>query len=98
MRALEERLDEVVRRLGLIETTLALLVERPAAKDWYTTAEVAQLLGKAEFTVCEWCRLGRVHARKRPCGRGLALEWAISRAELLRVQNEGLLPLPFGKN
>ncbi len=36
----------------------------------------------------------RVHAQKRDCGRGLSLEWIVAHAELRRIQNEGLLPIP----
>ena len=84
-------LDAVVERLGRIEAALDTLVRERTVKDWYTTAEVAALLGKAEFTVREWCRLGRVHAQKRKCGRGPASEWVVSHLELTRIQNEGLL-------
>jgi hypothetical protein len=67
-------------------------VEQRTVKDWYTTAEVAKLLSKAEFTVREWCRLGRVQAQKKRCGRGISSEWIISHEELTRIRNEGLLP------
>jgi hypothetical protein len=86
--------SSVLERLDRLEALLNQLVQQRAVKDWYTTAEAAQLLGKAEFTVREWCRLGRVNARKRACGRGRAQEWAISHQELQRIRNEGLLPQP----
>lgn len=89
-----EQLDDLTTRLARIEQTLDLLVQQRTIKDWYTTAEIAQLLGKAEFTVREWCRLGRVRAEKKQCGRGIAREWVISHEELTRVRNEGLLPQP----
>ena len=88
-----ERLDSIDRRLEKLEALLNQLVQQRAVKDWYTTAEAAQLLGRAEFTVREWCRLGRVHAQKRRSGRGRSREWVLSHAELLRIQREGLLPL-----
>jgi hypothetical protein len=81
-------------RLEKIQATLDLLVQQRTVKDWYTTEEVAKITGKAEFTVREWCRFGRLHAEKRPCGRGRSKEWMIAHAELLRYQNEGLLSLP----
>ena len=84
--------DELLARLTKIETLLASLVEQRTIKEWYSTAEVATLLGKAEFTVREWCRLGRVHAEKKKSGRGVASEWIVSHAELTRIRNEGLLP------
>ena len=49
-------------RLDKIEAMLAVLVERQQVREWYSTDEFARLVGKAEFTVREWCRLGRVHA------------------------------------
>ena len=87
-----EDLSDLTARLVRIEQTLDLLVQQRTVKDWYSTAEVAQLLGKAEFTVREWCRLGRVQAEKKKCGRGVSSEWIISHEELTRVRNEGLLP------
>lgn len=86
--------DELLTRLARIEMLLASLVEQRTIKDWYSTAEVASLLSKAEFTVREWCRLGRVHAEKKKAGRGVASEWIVSHAELTRIRNEGLLPDP----
>jgi hypothetical protein len=85
--SIEERLDEIRRML-------AALVERRAIKDWYGTAEVARLLDKAEYTVREWCRQGRIRARKKPSGRGKGGEWLVSHEELTRLRNEGLLPFP----
>lgn len=86
-------MTEVLRRLERIETVLGELRSRPAPKEWYTTGEVAQVIGKAEYTVREWCRLARIRARKKRCGRGKAGEWLVSHEELTRFQNEGLLPL-----
>lgn len=92
-----DELTEVLGHLVRIEGRLAelqdLVVEQRTVRDAYGTAEVARLLGKAEFTVREWCRLGRIRAEKRPCGRGRSREWMISHAELTRLRSEGLLPL-----
>lgn len=89
-----EILNDLTERLARIEQALDLLVQQRTVKEWYSTAEVAKLLDKAEFTVREWCRLGRVSAEKKKCGRGVASEWIISHEELTRVRNEGLLPEP----
>jgi hypothetical protein len=86
--------DELFARLQKIESLLTALVEQRTVKEWYSTAEMAAILGRAEFTVREWCRLGRVRAEKKKCGRGPASEWIVSHAELTRVRNEGLLPDP----
>jgi hypothetical protein len=50
-------------------------------------------VGKAEFTVREWCRHGRIKAEKRLSGRGAHPSWVVSHVELLRFQREGLLPI-----
>jgi hypothetical protein len=55
---------------------------------------VAPLLGKAEYTVREWCRQGRVRAAKKSYARGAHAEWLIDHEELQRIRNEGLLPIP----
>jgi len=84
---------QLLDRLSRIEDAVGQLLQRNTVKDYYSTAEVAKLLGKAEFTVREWCRLCRIYAEKRQTGRGRAKEWMISHQELTRVRNEGLLPL-----
>jgi hypothetical protein len=88
------------RVLAGVEETRALqreacdLLRSRQIKDYYSPAEAGKVLGKAEFTVREWCRLGRVNAQKRRSGRGRFQEWVISHAELMRIQKEGLLPIP----
>jgi|CXWL01.1.fsa_nt_gi hypothetical protein len=79
-------------RLLRIEALLEMLVERQQTREWYSTDQAAQVLKKAEFTVREWCRLGRIRAEKRKSGRGAHAAWVISHTELLRIQKEGLLP------
>src|SRR5262249_51767104 len=58
-----------------------LLVNLRTVRDSYSTEQVAQLLGKAEFTVREWCRNGRIHAEKKGSGRGKYQSWVVSHAE-----------------
>lgn len=88
---LEERLDR-------IESLLAALVERETAKEYYSTDEFARMVGKAEFTVREYCRLGRLNAEKRQSGRGAHPSWVISHQELIRYRHSGLLPLKNGSH
>lgn len=88
-----EQFQLVLDRLDRIEATLSLLAEKQSSKEWYATDELARVLGKAEFTVREWCRLGRMRAEKRMSGRGAFPAWVVSHQELLRYQREGLLPL-----
>ena len=83
---------EFTIRLERIESLLSTLIDKEKTKEYYTTAEVAKILGRAEFTVREWARGGRIWAEKRQCGRGRSREWMISHVELERIQNEGVLP------
>ena len=85
--------DEPMRELLMrIEQKLDDLIGDSAAREFYSTADIATILGRAEFTVREWCRQGRINARKKLCGRGKTGEWMIAHEELIRIQAEGLLP------
>jgi hypothetical protein len=90
---------DITARLNRIETALATfqemltsLLERETVREWYTTEQFANLVGLAEFTVREHCRLGRLNAEKRRSGRGAYCSWVISHQELQRYQQQGLLP------
>jgi transposase len=93
-----EEVALLLERLDRIEEKLTALMERQAVKDWYSTDEVAKALGKAEFTVREWCRLGRVRGEKKGSGRGKYQSWVVSHDELLRIRREGLLPAQRGRS
>lgn len=84
--------DRLSRFEPMVAELHQIAKESTPVKEWYSVSEVSEILGKAEFTVREWCRLGRVHASKRDCGRGKSQEWIVSFDELKRIQNEGLLP------
>jgi hypothetical protein len=94
-------LAKMDQRIAKVETIMgqgfgqieALLQRKETVKEFYTTKELAQLLGKKEYTVREWCRLERVAAKKLPGGRGNEGEWRIPHEELIRYRTDGLLPL-----
>lgn len=65
-----------------------------ATRQWFSTDEMARLVGRAAYSVREWCRLGRIQARKRACGRGRHLSWEIHWEEVQRYLNHGLRPVP----
>lgn len=88
--ALGSRLEVIESHVREVRSKLDNNVPR---KEWYTVSEVAETLGRAEFTVREWCRIGRVYASKRACGRGPTQEWIIADTEIDRIRNEGLLPM-----
>lgn len=79
------------QRLEQIEAMLILLVERQQSRAFYSVEEFSRIVGRSAFTCREWCRLGRVQARKKESGRGAHAAWAISHDELQRYQREGLL-------
>jgi hypothetical protein len=93
----DEALAPLVDQLRKIQAQLAAMAgeatKATIVKEYYTTVEIANLLGKRPYTVREWCRLGRVNAEKANFGRGQDDEWRISHQELTRIQNEGLLRL-----
>ncbi|QDT45717.1 hypothetical protein Pan241w_58440 [Gimesia alba] len=82
---------EIENRLEKIETLLSELIQHKSQKEWYSTADLAELTGRAEFTVREWCRLGRITAEKEANGR--KHEWRVSHAEVQRILNHGPRPL-----
>jgi hypothetical protein len=93
-KAVEERMGPVlaalVQRLEQLEDRLAISV----VKECYTTEEVAERLGRSEWTVRQWCNKGQVRGARKVRSKGRTGEWRIPHDELVRLQNEG--PLPVG--
>jgi hypothetical protein len=89
---MQDQVDSTEQYLKRIESKLDSLLRQRQEKEWYTTTEFAEVLGKAEYTVREWCRQGRIHAQKKGNGRGKYQSWAVSHDELLRFQRDGLIP------
>jgi hypothetical protein len=83
-------MNNLEERLARIEAMLASLVQGQQVREWYAVDEFARIVGRSEFTVREWCRRGRIQAAKKGSGRGAHSAWAVSHAELLRFQREGL--------
>ncbi|WP_425399102.1 helix-turn-helix domain-containing protein [Aeoliella sp.] len=93
-----QALDRLIDRIDSLERIIDELHDalrgQQHTKESYSTAEVAEILGKRPYTVREWCRLGRINAFKAMCGRGCEAEWRVPHEELIRFRNEGLLPIP----
>jgi len=100
-----EVLDELKQSLASTRNEFGVLKEAVSGtrdlasgatleKAFYSPNEAATLLNKSSYTVREWCRLQRIYSTKRPTGRGDALEWEISREEIQRIREHGLLPAP----
>jgi hypothetical protein len=89
----ERLLGAILERLERIEAALAWIYHgQSTVKEYYSTAEFGALVRRAEYSVREWCRTGRVNAQKRFDGHGRHKAWAISHEELVRFRREGLLP------
>jgi hypothetical protein len=66
-----EEINALAIRLDRIEAALQTLIRQHTVKEWYSTSKIAELLGRAEYTVREWCRGGRIRATKRHYARRL---------------------------
>lgn len=68
--------------LQALQERRELLKDRTDLEIWMTPEEAGEIIGRVRFTVSEWCRFGKIHARKLRSGRG-----QISIAEI-----DGFLP------
>ena len=94
IRQRQVQLGELLNEVHAIVVDFRDRASPQRTQDWFSPGEAARALGKQPYTVREWCRLRRINARKRPGGRGDAVEWEISAVEIERYRNHGLLPLP----
>jgi hypothetical protein len=76
----QERLERVFTISAQLET--------------YTVEQAAARLGRAAWTVRQWCNEGQAEAKKIRGRGGRNGEWRLTDCELKRLQSEG--PKPFG--
>ena len=86
---------EQLERLTLLVETLS---RQQTVKPWYSVGEFAALVNKSNFTVRQWCNLGRINACKSQGRCGPEHEWVISHEELLRYQRHRLLAIDPSRN
>ncbi len=79
--------------LSALSSMVRQLLDRAIVKSHYSVEEFSGLVGKAEYTVRQWCNLGRINAEKSMTQSGSTTRWVISRAEYERYSREGLMPL-----
>lgn len=87
MSDIAKNIDRLADRIESLEKRIEAVVVGRLDKEWYTTEEVAVLMDRAPWTVRQWCLQGRVRAKKRS-GTD---RWVVSRDEVERLMNEGLL-------
>ena len=82
------------QRLSVLESTVTdihqVVTANRVEKEWYTTTELAEALGKSQYTIQErWANCGRIECEKDPeTGK-----WRIPGREFRRlVGGGGLLP------
>jgi hypothetical protein len=87
-------LEIIAGRLTALERIVTdvheILQGQRIAKEWYTTGELAEILGKSRFTIQErWCNDGRIECEKDPDSG----KWRIPSHEVRRLRGGGgLLP------
>jgi len=83
LQRLESKLDRLQEALALVRV-----------KECYSADEVAAHVGRSAWVVRQWCNKGQVPgAYKIRIGRGKKGEWRIPHESMVRIQNEGPLPL-----
>lgn len=87
MSDIAKNIDRLADRIESLEKRIEAVVVGRLDKEWYTTEEVAVLMDRAPWTVRQWCLQGRIRAKKRS-GTD---RWVVSRDEVERLMNEGLL-------
>jgi hypothetical protein len=98
------RFENLLDRLESLESAVTAVEDAVSSsratapqepRDYYSTQEFGDLVGRSEYTVREWCRLMRINAEKADSGRGDAKSWKIHVAELQRYRDHGLLPMAY---
>ena len=87
-------LETVAHRLSVVERIVTEIHEtvlgQRLEKEWYTTGELAEILGKSQYTIQErWCNERRIECEKDPDSG----KWRIPGHEVRRLRVGGG-PLP----
>jgi len=84
--------DALAEQVAKLTSMLEEMKDRKPPKEQYSISEAAEIVGRSEYQVREWCREGRLKAEKRGTGRGRHKEWMVSHDELDRYRSRGLNP------
>ena len=91
--------DVIADRLAALERTVIeirqVVTGQHTQKTWYTTGELAEILGRSQFTIQErWCNDGRIECEKDPdTGK-----WRIPGHEVERLRAGGGLRPKKGRD
>jgi hypothetical protein len=85
-------LGTIADRLGTLERIVTevheIILGQRLEKEWYTTAELAEIVGKSQYTIQErWCNEGRIECEKDPDSG----KWRIPGHEFRRLRAGGSL-------
>jgi len=64
----------------------------PPPREWFSPEKIGSIIGRTANTVRQWCRHGRLKARKRVCERGRYVDWEIHADQLWHYCEHGLRP------
>lgn len=79
-------------RLGSIETSIRKIGKNRPNKEFYTCAEFAKLVNRAEYTVREWARLGRFRAEKTHGGAVVKPSGDSRKRSSIATKRKGFFP------
>jgi hypothetical protein len=88
LQMLTDQYSRIMEGLERLQKAQSLSV----VKESYTTEEVAERLGRAEWTVRQWCNKGKAEGAYKVHGKGRTGEWRIPHEFIVRFQNELLTP------
>tara|TARA_R110002111_G_scaffold100976_6_gene156453 strand:- start:13979 stop:14590 length:612 start_codon:yes stop_codon:yes gene_type:complete len=84
MKSLESKLEEILLTVNQNKLEKDLRIE----KEWYTTAEVAELLKRKPNSIMQACNDGRIKARKDEYSK----KWEVPDAEVQHLLSLGRIP------
>jgi hypothetical protein len=82
-----DSLDSQLREILVSQKQIFdMLSSQQVTKQWYTTSELAEIMGVKQYTVQErWCNKGRIECEKDPDSG----KWRIPGHEVRRLKNGG---------
>ena len=83
----------ITEAIGLIREARDFLAVRRFPVRYLTAHDAARVQQISVRLLRQWCREGRIVARKRRTRDGKSVEWLISETEIERIRRRGIRPL-----